>query len=155
MPPRQRRRRFTGWHVTVNTNHTANSAAEEQRIGDALERFVREDLGRLETWRGLIQIAPGFHAVDKVRVDGIGIERGPRRHFMHMHCVVVVEHFGKVNHKYGARQWQNLLRQRIPYLRGAYAHLKLMNTRSLNYVSKEHGSAREVRQFGIRDAVVF
>lgn len=143
------------WHVTVNTNHAANSAAEEQRIGDRLERFVRRDLAVLENWRPIIKIDPGFHAVDKIRVEGTGIERGPRRHFMHLHTVVIVEHFGKVYWKHGQRQLQDLVKRSMPELRGAYARMKLMSARSLNYVSKEAGTAREIKQLGIQDAVVF
>lgn len=152
---RRGRRRFTFWNVTVNTNHAANSAAEEQRIGDRLERFVRFELSKIENWRRIIRITPSFDAVERIRLDGIGIERGPRKHRMHVHMAVIVEHHGNIDHKHGQRQFQNLLKEKLPELRGAYVKMRLGNASSLNYTAKEHSTSKEIKQFGMRDAVVF
>lgn len=143
------------WHVTINTNHAANSAAEEQRLGDRLEWFVRNQLTRLENWRDLIHIEPSFDAVERVRIEGVGIERGSRRHMMHTHMVIIVEHRGKVSHIFRKRQLQNLVNQHLSEVRGSYVSTKLMSARALNYTTKTEGTAKEIKRLDDLNAVVF
>lgn len=123
-----------------------------------LETFVRETLSVFENWRGLIEIEPSFDRVDKISVDAIGLERGPRRHFIHAHMTVTVQHRGKINHKFGQRQWQELVNRKMPFLRGSYVAMSLMSARALNYAVKGdtgRRSALPVRTWGMRDAVMF
>lgn len=151
------RRRYTQWFVTVNTNHAARSQAEEAFLLDKLEAFVRGPLSKSDTWRHVIKIKPNWSAVDTIRLESIGLERGGKRHFIHMHFVLLLEHHGKAYLKAGGaqRNLQTLLKQFMPYLRGPYVQIKPMDASHLNYVAKDTGTQKAVAGVGIQAPVTF
>lgn len=144
-------------HVTLNTNHAGNTEAEVNDVINALRRFIQHDLAKIENWRELLIIEPDFDAVENVLVDAIGIEVGGKRHFIHVHFLVTVEHHGRmvVRGRGSQRPWQNLLRARIPYLRGAYASVTLHDSRALNYAAKTGEGDEQIVVHGIQEPVVF
>ena len=130
-----------------------------------LADFFRNVLSKRENWKQLILIEPGFEAVDHIDISAIGIERGPKKHRIHAHFVVTIQHHGKVFWKgdwlhrgTGAgsqRAWQDLVNKHIKYTRGSIASIQLLNSRQLNYTSKYAGSFREIASLGPQQSVTF
>ena len=120
---------------------------------DILERFFRDTLGNIDNWRTLIRIAPSFDYVDNVLVDAIGIEIGPKRHFVHAHAAVTIEHHGSIKWRGTQRKWQEMFNAHARLLRGSYVNITLMDADALNYASKYPRD--NIVQFGMQPAVTF
>lgn len=148
--------RYTMLAITINTNKAATTAAEELYLTNGLRRFISEVLGNPLNWRRLIPISPDFSAIDHIDVNAIGIERGPKRHRIHAHFVVTIQHHGKVllnrNMKY---KWQDLVNSKIEYTRGSNVQIDLLNSRHLNYVSKNSGGIKQIHTIGVQEPVIF
>lgn len=143
--------------VTINTNKAPNNAAEEAYYTDGLRRFISVDLADAVNWRRLLPfVDPDFSAIDHIDVNAIGIERGPKRHMIHAHFVVTIQHHGKVRlNRYLEGHWQRFVTEKVRYTKGAYVHIQLLNSKHLNYVSKQSGTSKQLRQLGVQEAVVF
>ena len=151
--------RYTMLAITINTNKAATSAAQEQVLKEDLRRFVTERLTLPEVWAKLINITPSFDAVDHIDVSAIGIERGARRHRIHVHFVVTIQHHGKVNWRGTQRLWQTEVNSFLTYASSSNVSVDLLNARSLNYVTKGSGSGastgKALAVLGVQEAVVF
>lgn len=142
--------------VTINTNKAPTNAAEEQWLTDGLRRFIQRDLAVVANWRRLVPVRPSFEAIDHIDVNAIGIERGPKRHRIHAHFVVTIQHHGSVRlNRFVRYKWQDLVNSKLPYTKGANVAVDLLNARHLNYVSKNSGTTRQLQQLGVQEAVVF
>ena len=147
--------RYTMLAITINTN---KAAAQEQVLKEDLRRFVTERLTLPEVWAKLINITPSFDAVDHIDVSAIGIERGARRHRIHVHFVVTIQHHGKVNWRGTQRLWQTEVNSFLTYASSSNVSVDLLNARSLNYVTKGSGSggvSKALAVLGVQEAVVF
>ena len=157
--------RFTMLAITINTNRAATTEEQEQWYTSQLAAFFQNVLSHREAWRSLIFIEPGFSAVDHIDVSAIGIERGPKRHRIHAHFVVTIQHHGKIIWKGDWRKdgtgagtekaWQNLVNKYVKYTRGSKVNIQLINARQLNYTSKYSGSFREIASIGPQQSVKF
>lgn len=138
--------------VTLNTNKAASTAAQERFYKDRLARFIRVELGSVESWRTLIRIEPSFDAIDHIDVSAIGVERGPKYHRIHAHFVVTIQHHGKVNFRYTQKRWQTLVNERLGFGTGTYAEVELLDARRLNYAVKTSGGKLRPVGGGIQGA---
>jgi hypothetical protein len=144
--------------ITVNTNKAATTAAQEQVLKEDLRRFITERLTLPEVWAKLINISPSFDAVDHIDVSAIGIERGGKRHRIHAHFVVTIQHHGSVNWRGTQRPWQAEVNSFLTYASSSNVSVDLLNARSLNYVTKGSGTAgtgKALAVLGVQEAVVF
>lgn len=148
-----RRIRYTMLAVTINSNKAATTEEAERLYKDELKRFIQTDLAQGDNWRRLIRIEPGFDAIDHIDLSAIGIERGPKRHRIHAHFVVTIQHHGKILWRYTQRAWQQLINEKLRYTRGSNVSIDLMDSRSMNYTNKNAGTTRQLRSIGIQDEV--
>ena len=139
--------------VTINSNKAATTEEAERLYKDELKRFIQTDLAQGDNWRRLIRIEPGFDAIDHIDLSAIGIERGPKRHRIHAHFVVTIQHHGKILWRYTQRAWQQLINEKLRYTRGSNVSIDLMDSRSMNYTNKNAGTTRQLRSIGIQDEV--
>lgn len=147
--------RYTMLAITVNTNKAATTAAQEQVLKEDLRRFITERLTLPEVWAKLINISPSFDAVDHIDVSAIGIERGGKRHRIHAHFVVTIQHHGSVNWRGTQRPWQAEVNSFLTYASSSNVSVDLLNARSLNYISKGSGGGKALAVLGVQEAVVF
>jgi len=150
-----KRLRYTMWHVTVNSNFAPSSSLTERRMVARLKWFVKTVLGDASNWRALVKVEPDFNAVEAVRIDAIGIERGELMHRLHVHFVVTLEHRGKAYARYGREQYQALFKKHLPEIKNPYVSMQLMNASTLNYAMKKNATVEEIASVGIQPSVVF
>lgn len=149
-----RRIRYTMLAVTINSNRAAATEETERLYKEELKRFIQQDLAQADNWRTLIRIEPGFDAIDHIDLSAIGIERGAKRHRIHAHFVVTIQHHGKVLWKYTQPAWQRLLNEKLQYTRGSNVSVDLMDSRALNYTNKNAGTVKQLASLGIQDEVL-
>lgn len=149
------RLRYTMFQVTINTNKAGNTASETDYIIRLLKDFINVRMKQQSLWKNVINIAPDYKAVRKINVDAVGIEVGPKRHFIHTHFIVTVEHTGKVQYKFTQKKWQEEVNAYIPQIKGAYCNVQLLNSRSLNYAAKHSGKRTEILTLGVQKTLKF
>lgn len=140
--------------ITINTNKAATTAAQERVLKDDLRQFITTRLALPEVWQKLINITPGFDAVDHIDVSAIGIERGSRKHRIHAHFVVTIQHRGRINWRGTQRKWQAEVNSSLHFVTASNVSVDLLNARSLNYTAKGHGG-KALAVLGVQEAVVF
>lgn len=143
------------FQVTINTNKAGNTASETDYLIKLLKDFIARGLKNGEIWKKLINITPDYSAVRKINVDAVGIEVGPKRHFIHAHFIVTVEHVGKVQYKYTQKKWQEAVNKHIPIIKGSYVNVQLLNSRALNYTAKHSGQRTEILTLGVQKTLKF
>lgn len=143
------------FQVTINTNKAGNTEGETDYVIRLLKDFIAVQLKSSEIWKNLINIAPDYSAVRKINVDAVGIEVGPKRHFIHAHFIVTVEHTGKVQYKYTQKKWQTEVNNYIPIIKGSYVNVQLLNSRALNYAAKHSGTRTEILTLGVQKTLKF
>lgn len=146
--------RYTMLAITINTNKAATTAAQERVLKDDLRQFITTRLALPEVWQKLINITPGFDAVDHIDVSAIGIERGSRKHRIHAHFVVTIQHRGRINWRGTQRKWQAEVNANLHFVTASNVSVDLLNARSLNYTAKGHGG-KALAVLGVQEAVVF
>lgn len=149
--------RYTMLAITINLNRAPKSAVEEEYLAGGLRRLVAVDLATTANWKLLLPVKPAFEAVDHIDIDAIGIERGPKRHRMHVHFVVTIQHHGRVElNRRLENTWRVWVNERMArYTNGSKVHIELLNARHLNYVSKTSGGIRQILSVGAQEPVLF
>lgn len=145
--------RYSQYHVTINTNHAARTAAEEEDLSTRLQWVIQNVLSRPESWDGVFDIRPSFDSISTISLNGIGIQRGGRQHFIHTHFVLVVQHSGTIKRVYQP-VLQGVVHRAMPYLKGIYVKMTLMKANNLNYTAKESDDP-DALFLGVQDALVF
>lgn len=148
--------RYSMLAITVNTNRAATTAAEEDYYKRGLRKFIEIDLAVVDNWRRLLPMRPDFSAIDHIDVSAIGIERGPKRHRIHAHFVVTIQHHGQLRlNRFLKYKWQDLVNSKLEYTRGSNVQVDLLNSRHLNYVSKHSGGIKTILNLGVQEPVIF